>query len=73
MFDTHCTHAIGECVRREHEPDMGNANAPRTLDCLYLQPSCNEQKGYDLLHIVQTNKVVNCTKIWSMPVTTRVI
>ena len=71
-FDTHCKHALGGYVQGEHEPDRSNTNAPRTPDCLHLRPSCNKQKGYDLLHL-QTNKVVNCRKIWSMPVTTSVI
>ena len=37
-----------------------------------MRPSSTSNKGYDLLHL-QTNKVVNCRKIWSMPVTTSVI
>jgi len=71
-FDTHCVYTIGEYVQGEHEPDRSNTNAPRTLDCLYLRPSSTSNKGYDLLHL-QTNKVVNCRKIWSMPVTPSVI
>ena len=61
VFDNHCTHAIGEHVQGEHELDKSNTNAPRTLDCSCLRPSCDSQKGYDLLHM-QTNKVVNCRK-----------
>ena len=32
----------------------------------------NPQKGYDLPHL-QTNKVVNFRKTWSVPVTTSVV
>ena len=64
--------AIGECVQDEHELDRSNASSPRALDCLCLRPSSNSQKRYDSLHL-QTNKLVNCRKIWSMPVTTSVI
>ena len=46
-FDTHCAHAIGECVQGEHEPARSNTNAPRALDCLCLRPSSTSNKGYD--------------------------
>ena len=71
-FDSHCAHGIRECVQGEKDPDRSNSNAPRTLDYLNLRSSCDAQKCYDLLHL-QTNKVLDCRKIWRMPVTTSVM
>lgn len=71
-FDAHCAHAIGEYIQGEYELARSNANAPRALDFLHLRPLSASNKGYDLLHL-QTNKVVNCRKIWSMPVTASAI
>ena len=71
-FDAHCAHTIGQHVQGEHEPDRSNTNAPRTIDCSCLRPSCNAQKGHGLLHL-QTNKVENCRQTWTVPVTTSVV
>ena len=65
-------YALGEYVQGKHEPARSNASAPRALDCLCLRPSSASNKGYDLLHL-QTNKVINCRKIWSMPVSASAI
>ena len=71
-FHTHCARILGECIQGQNKPDKINANDPHTLDCLSLCPLENKEEGYDLSHL-QTNRVVNCRKIWSMPVTTSMI
>ena len=36
-FDKHCQYAFATYVQVHDEPDPSNTNAPRTLDCIYLQ------------------------------------
>jgi hypothetical protein len=50
----HYKYQIGEYVQAHDEPDHMNANAPRSLDCIYLRPMDNAKGGHVLLHL-QTN------------------
>jgi hypothetical protein len=64
----HCEYQIGEYVQAHDEPDHMNTNAPRSLDCIYLQPMDNAQGGHELLHL-QTNRVVKRRMMTKIPIT----
>jgi hypothetical protein len=71
-YDKPCQYAFGTYVQAHNEPDPSNTNAPHTLDCICLQYSDNEQGGHDLLHL-QTNCMITCHCITSIPITPAVI
>jgi hypothetical protein len=53
-------------IQALNEPDPSNTTAPRTLDCIYLRYSDNEQGGHDLLHL-QTNRMIIRSRITPVP------
>ena len=57
--DKHCQeYSFGTYVQAHDKPNPSNTNAPRTLDCIYLWNSDNEQGGHDLLHL-QMNRMIS--------------
>ena len=71
-YSKHCQYAFGTYVQAHDEPDPSNTTAPRTLDCIYLRYSDNEQGGHDLLHL-QTNHMITRHHIIPIPITPAII
>jgi hypothetical protein len=71
-YDKHCQYAFGTYVQAHDEPDPSNTNAPRTLDCIYLQYNDNEQGCHDLLHF-QMNRMITRRHITPIPITPAII
>jgi hypothetical protein len=72
-YEQHWKYQIGEYVQAHEEPKHTNTNAPRSLDCIYLQqPMDNAQGGHELLHL-QTNKVVKRRTLTKIPITPSII
>jgi hypothetical protein len=63
-YDKHCQYAFGTYVQAHDKPDPSNTNAPRTLDCIYLQ--YNKQGGCDLLYL-QTNRMITRCRVTPIP------
>ena len=59
-------------MQAHDEPDPSNSQAPRTLDCIYLQPLFNIQGGHGLLHLA-SNRVLSPRKVTVVPITQDVI
>eukprot|EP00957_Ditylum_brightwellii_P072218 5489861-Ditylum_brightwellii.AAC.1 len=70
-FNQYCKYTFGEYVLAHNEPDQTNIQAPRALDCVYLHPSAGDS-GHNLLHL-QTNAIVNCQSLTSMPLTPSIV
>ncbi|KAG7350725.1 reverse transcriptase RNA-dependent DNA polymerase [Nitzschia inconspicua] len=51
-----------------NEPDPSNTNAPRTLDCIYLRYTDNDQGGHELLHLA-TNRIITRRQVTPIPLT----
>ena len=65
-------YAFGEYVLGHNEPNATNINAARALNCVYLRPSFNMQRGHELLHL-QTNNIILRRKLTPMLLTTSII
>ncbi|KAG7349565.1 hypothetical protein IV203_012162 [Nitzschia inconspicua] len=56
-------------VQALNEPDPSNTNAPRTLDCIYLRYTPdNDQGGHELLHLA-TNRIITRRQVTPIPLT----
>ena len=69
-YNRHCTYILGEYVLAHEELEPTNTKATRVLDCSYLHPTTNKQRGHELLYI-QTNRVITrrrCTQVPMTPV-----
>ncbi|KAG7373398.1 reverse transcriptase RNA-dependent DNA polymerase [Nitzschia inconspicua] len=67
-YNRHCQHSIGSFVQAVNEPDPSNTNAPRTLDCIYLRYTDNDQGGHELLHLA-TNRIITRRQVTPIPLT----
>ena len=65
-FKTQCARCVGDFAQLHEDKTIKNNNAPKTLDCIYLQPSVDHHEGHDLLNL-QTNKIKNRKKITPVP------
>jgi hypothetical protein len=50
-YNKHCSIPFGAYVQAHHEPDPKNTQHPRTLDCVYLRYTDNDQGGHHLLDL----------------------
>ena len=71
-YEKHCKYALGEHVQAHTEPSPSNTNEERTIDCIYLRYSDNEQGGHQLLNI-NTNKVITRRNITRAVITKSII
>ena len=67
-YNKHFQVPIGAYVQGNHEPNPTNSNAPRSLDCLCLEPVEGKQGGHLLWHIA-TGRVINRPRVTEIPVT----
>jgi hypothetical protein len=56
-YQKHCKYVFGAYVQGHVNSHPKNTNAPRTLDCIYLQYLDNMQGGHELLHLA-TNRII---------------
>lgn len=68
----HCVHIFGDYALAHEESQPLNNNAPRALDCLYLQPISNKQDGHELYHL-QTDSVTTRPRCTPVPITPSII
>jgi hypothetical protein len=71
-YNRHCQHALGTYVQAHDEPTISNTNAPRCLDCIYMQYSNNAQGGHQLLHL-PTNSIITRRRITPVPITPAIL
>ena len=71
-YNKHCTYAFGSYVQVNNDPDPTNTNAPRTLDCIYLRSTGQQQGGHDCLHL-PTNRIITRAKVTPIPITAGVM
>ena len=50
-YEKHCKYPFGTYVQGHDEPLKTNINAPRSLDCIYLRYTANQQGGHELFHL----------------------
>jgi hypothetical protein len=68
----HCSIPFGSYVQAHHEPDPKNTQHPRTLDCIYLRYTDNDQGGHHLLDI-RTGRTIKRRTITTVPITQNII
>jgi hypothetical protein len=71
-FNKHCQVPFGAYVQANQENTPTNAQAPRTIDAIYLRPMKNTQGGHELMNIA-TGLVITRNTVWELPVTDLVI
>ena len=71
-YKKHCKYVLGVYVQASEDKTKKNSYKPRSLYCLYLRPTANNQVGCDLLHL-PTNRVVTRYDIKSVAITSVVI
>ena len=55
-YEKHLKITFVTSVLANNKPNPTNMNAPRRLDCIYLQATYSAQEGHKILHL-QTNSV----------------
>jgi hypothetical protein len=71
-YNKHCSIAFGTYVQAHHEPDPQNAQLPRTLDCIYLRYTDNDQGGHHLLDL-RTGSTIKRQTVTPVPITNNII
>ncbi|KAL7564328.1 hypothetical protein ACA910_007180 [Epithemia clementina (nom. ined.)] len=71
-YQRHCATPFGTYVQALDDPMIKNDLQPRTIDCIYLQPSPLHQTGYELLDI-RTNRIINQGSFTVVPITQNII
>ena len=65
-FKTHCMRCAGDLAHSHEDETIKNNDSTRTLYCMHLRPSVDQQEGHNLLHL-QTNKIINIKKCAPVP------
>jgi hypothetical protein len=71
-FVKHCSIPSGSYVQAHHEPDPKNTQHPRTLDCIYLRYTDNDQGEHHRLDL-QTGQTIEQRTITTVPITQNII
>jgi hypothetical protein len=71
-YQKHCSIPFGSYVQAHTEPEPRNSQLPRTLDCIYLRYTDNEQGGHTLLDL-RSGRLITRRNITAIPITQRVI
>ena len=71
-YEKHLKITFGTYVLANNEPKTTNMNAPRCLDCIYLQATDSAQGVHNLLHL-QTNSVIMRNRVTPSLITPTII
>jgi len=72
-FNKHCRYALGSYVQVANDPNPTNTNAPRSLDCIYLRYTDNNQGGHEVLHLPTNRTLIRSRILGVIPITPQVI
>ena len=68
-YKRHCLYSIGQYVQAHEDRNPKHGQEPRTLDCIYLEPTTQGHDVYD----IHTQRVINRAHVTPMPVTPTII
>ena len=72
VYDRHCHISFGTYVQAHQDNSPKNTQEPRTLDCIYLHPTDNDQGGHTVLDLA-TGRTITRPHVTPVPITSAVI
>ena len=71
-YATHCQMSFGDYVQAHEDKSPKNTQAQRTLDCIYLRPTDNDQIGHEVLNLA-TGQPITRHRVTPVPITATII
>ena len=72
-YNKHFQYEFGQFVQAHNDnPKTKNTTAPRTLDCIYLRFTNNQQGGHELLDL-HSNCIISCYAVTKVPLSQLII
>ena len=72
-YEKHCKIPFGSYVQVYNENKQQNTQHPRTINCLYMRYTTNQQPGHQLLDICTGALITRDGKITVLPITQNII
>ena len=71
-YEKHCTVSFGDYVQAHEDRSPKNTQEQRTLDCIYLRPTDNDQIGHEVLNLA-TGQTITRHQVTPVPITATII